>query len=236
MISNISDKIVFNALKNIKYGRFYLTNFNGEKYTFGKDNEILKVNTKINKPGFTLDVVNKGSIGLAEAYMRGDFETDNLSELIEITARNIKLIHRFSGVLDFPIINFIKNTFGEQHTYIFKTDNDKLITNNCTKKFHVSPFINMECHYCFRVLKTTEKISIIIDQKDNEGKLLYASQDGKAKELNEKNLIFSYICHPLMTFKIIAAIHFEALKLWFKGIKVIKRKLKIKNNISIEEK
>ena len=134
------------------------------------------------------------------------------------------------------ILYEVKNTFGEQHTYIFKTNNDKLITNNCTKKFHVSPFINMECHYYFRVLKTSEKISIIIDQKDNEGKLLYASQDGKAKDLNEKNLIFSYICHPLMTFKIIAAIHFEALKLWFKGIKVIKRKLKIKNNISIEEK
>ena len=106
MISNISDKIVFNALKNIKYGRIYLTNFNGEKYTFGKKNETLEVNVKINKPGFTLDVVNKGSIGLAEAYMRGDFETDNLSKLIEITARNIKLIHRFSGVLDFPIINY----------------------------------------------------------------------------------------------------------------------------------
>ena len=43
--------------------------------------------------------------------MRGDFETDNLSDLIEITARNIKLIHRFSGLLDFPVINFIKNTF-----------------------------------------------------------------------------------------------------------------------------
>ena len=57
MISNISDKIVFNALKNIQYGRIYLTNFNGEKYTFWKENEILKVNIKINKPGFTLDVV-----------------------------------------------------------------------------------------------------------------------------------------------------------------------------------
>ena len=77
MISNISDKIVFKALKNIKYGRIYLTNFNGEKYIFGKENEILKVNIKINKPGFTLDVVNKGSIGMAESYMRGDFETDN---------------------------------------------------------------------------------------------------------------------------------------------------------------
>jgi len=134
------------------------------------------------------------------------------------------------------ILYEVKNTFGEQHTYIFKTDDEKVIVNDCTKKFHVSPFIEMECHYYFRVLKPSDKISVIIDQKDKDGKLLYASQDGKAKELNEKNLLVSFISHPLMTFKIIAAIHYEALKLWLKGIKVIKKKFKIKNNISIEEK
>ena len=134
------------------------------------------------------------------------------------------------------ILYEVKNTFGEQHTYVFKTDDDKVVINNCTKKFHVSPFIEMECHYYFRVLKPSDKISVIIDQKDKDGKLLYASQDGKAAELNEKNLLTSYISHPLMTFKIIAAIHYEALKLWLKGIKIIKRKLKIKNNLSIEKK
>ena len=130
----------------------------------------------------------------------------------------------------------VKNTFGEQHTYVFKTEDEKVIINDCNKKFHVSPFIEMECHYYFRVLKPSDKISVIIDQKDKDGKLLYASQDGKAAELNEKNLLTSYISHPLMTFKIIAAIHYEALKLWLKGIKIIKRKLKIKNNLSIEKK
>ena len=134
------------------------------------------------------------------------------------------------------ILYEVKNTFGEQHTYIFKTDDEKVIVNDCAKKFHVSPFIEMECHYYFRVLKPSDKISVIIDQKDKDGKLLYASQDGKAKELNEKNLLVSFISHPLMTFKIIAAIHYEALKLWLKGIKLIKKKFKIKNNISIEEK
>jgi len=134
------------------------------------------------------------------------------------------------------ILYEVKNTFGEQHTYIFKTDDEKVIVNDCTKKFHVSPFIEMECHYYFRVLKPSDKISVIIDQIDKDGKLLYASQDGKAKELNEKNLLFSYISHPLMTFKIIAAIHYEALKLWLKGIKIIKKKFNIKNNISIEKK
>ena len=94
----------------------------------------------------------------------------------------------------------------------------------------------MECHYYFRALKPSDKISVIIDQKDKDGKLLYASQDGNAKKLNEKNLLISYISHPLMTFKIIVAIHYEALKLWIKGIKIIKRKFKIKNNISVERK
>ena len=133
------------------------------------------------------------------------------------------------------ILYEVKNTFGEQHTYLFKIkENDNLIENTCKKKFHVSPFIEMDCKYFFKILKPGNKISIIIDQYDEKGKLLYASQDGSRIELNNKNLFLSYLKHPLMTFKIIAAIHFEAFKLWTKGIKFIKKKLKIKNNISYE--
>ena len=129
----------------------------------------------------------------------------------------------------------VKNTFGEQHTYIFKIkENDNFVKHTCKKKFHVSPFIEMDCTYFFKILKPSNKISLIIDQHDHEGKLLYASQDGIRIDLNNKNLILSYLKHPLMSFKIIAAIHFEAFKLWTKGIKFIKKKLKIKNNISIE--
>ena len=133
------------------------------------------------------------------------------------------------------ILYEVKNTFGEQHTYIFKTkENENYIKHTCKKKFHVSPFIEMDCTYFFKILKPSEKISVIIDQYDEEGKLLYASQDGDRIEFNNKNLVLSYLRHPLMTFKIIVAIHFEAFKLWTKGIKSIKKKLKIKNNISIE--
>ena len=133
------------------------------------------------------------------------------------------------------ILYEVKNTFGEQHTYIFKNkENENPIKHSCKKKFHVSPFIEMNCTYFFKILKPCEKISVIIDQHDEEGKLLYASQDGNRIELNNKNLFLSYIKHPLMTLKIIAAIHFEAFKLWSKGIKFIKKKLNIKNNISNE--
>ena len=133
------------------------------------------------------------------------------------------------------ILYEVKNTFGEQHTYIFKIKkNENLIQNMCKKKFYVSPFIEMDCTYFFRILKPNNKISVIIDQYDQEGKILYASQDGIRSELNNKNLIKSYLKHPLMTFKIILAVHYEAFKLWAKGIKFVKKKLKIKNNISTE--
>ena len=133
------------------------------------------------------------------------------------------------------ILYEVKNTFDEQHTYIFKNkENENTIKHTCKKKFHVSPFIEMNCTYFFKILKPGDKISVIIDQYDEEGKLLYASQDGSRIELNNKNLFLSYLKHPLMTFKIIAAIHFEAFKLWIKGIRFVKKKLKIKNNISFE--
>ena len=94
----------------------------------------------------------------------------------------------------------------------------------------------MECKYFFKILIPGNKLSVIINQRDDTGKLLYASQDGIKKKLNNKNLIISYPTHPLMTFKIIGAIHYEALKLWLKGIKFVKKKLKLKNNISFEIK
>jgi uncharacterized protein len=133
------------------------------------------------------------------------------------------------------ILYEVKNTFGEQHTYIFRVEkNTNLIQNNCSKKFHVSPFIGMNCHYFFRLLKPGNKISVIIDQYDNTDKILYASQDGVRTDFNTKYLVKSYLKHPIMTFKIITAIHYEAFKLWIKGIKFIKKKIKIKNDITME--
>ena len=132
------------------------------------------------------------------------------------------------------ILYEVKNTFGEQHTYIFKVKNNDILQHSCSKKFHVSPFIEMNCNYFFKILKPGEKISVIIDQYQSNEKLLYASQDGKRVNFTSAELIKSYLKHPLMTFKIILAIHFEAFKLWVKGIKFIKKKLKIKNNITFE--
>ena len=110
-LNRLSDKLVFNILAGINVGYLEITNYQGEVFKFGNPQDNLKAKLKIKKPNFSFNLIKGGSIGFAESYMRGEFETDNLSNLIEITARNIKIIHKFSGLLDLPIINFIKNIF-----------------------------------------------------------------------------------------------------------------------------
>ena len=110
-LNSISDQIVFKFLKFIKHGSIKLINYDGKIYNFGNPEENLKVEVKINKPGLTFQIIKNGSVGLAEAYMIGIFETKNLSDLIELTARNIKLIYKFSGLFDISFLNNLRRFF-----------------------------------------------------------------------------------------------------------------------------
>ena len=109
LLHSISDKIVFNLLKNLKHGSLEIINLNGVKLTFGDFDNQLKAKIIIKTPALTYNLIKGGSIGFAECYMRGEFETPNLSNLIEIMARNIQIVYKFSGLLDLPFINFFKN-------------------------------------------------------------------------------------------------------------------------------
>ena len=111
ILNQLSDNFVFKTLKYIKYGQLKLTSFNGDVYYFGNEKENLKAEIKIKKPDFTLSLIINGSIGLAESYMKDEFETNNLSNLIELTAKNIDIIYKFSGIFDLPVINYVKNKF-----------------------------------------------------------------------------------------------------------------------------
>ena len=107
----LSDKIVFNSLKLIKHGFLEIQNHDSKIYKFGNESELLRAKIKINKPGLTLQIIKSGSVGLAEAYMRNEFETDNLTNLIEITAKNIKIVYKFSGIFDLSMIYKLKSIF-----------------------------------------------------------------------------------------------------------------------------
>ena len=129
----------------------------------------------------------------------------------------------------------VKNTFNEQHTYIFKVKDNNKIDQKCKKKFYVSPFMDMDTFYNFKLLNPNEKLSISIKQTDKEDVVLTAVQTGERKEFTFKQLILNFFRYPLMSVKIISAIHFEALLLWKKGAIYRKRDKKIKNNLSYEK-
>ena len=129
----------------------------------------------------------------------------------------------------------VKNTFNEQHTYIFKIKNDKEITQKCKKRFYVSPFMDMETYYNFKLINPNNKLSIFIKQTDSKGTILTATQTGDKKEFNFKQLVKNFFKYPLMTIKIISSIHYEALLLWKKGAIYKQKNIKFKNNLSFEE-
>mgnify|MGYP001462815134 FL=1 len=104
----LSENFILNKLKLIKEGSLNLTNHNDEKFAFGNPGKEIKANIKINTPKFYLNILKGGSTGLAECYVRDEFSTPDLTSLIELTAKNIDLTHRFSGVLN---IRFLKNLF-----------------------------------------------------------------------------------------------------------------------------
>ena len=132
------------------------------------------------------------------------------------------------------ILYEVKNTFDEQHTYLFKVENEKNIKMRCEKKLYVSPFMDMETYYDFKIDNPTKMLSVIIKQSDKNGIILTATQSGNRKEFSLKQLIKNFFIYPLMTFKIITAIHYEALLLWKKGAKYRSRNNKIKNNLTYE--
>lgn len=168
-LNNWSDKIVFSSLKLIKKGHLILTNYDDEKYLFGDPSQKLKVKIKINKPGLTYQIVKSGSIGLAEAYMRGDFETDDLTNLIELTAKNINLVYKFSGLLDFSLFNKIKN-------FLLKN-------NKSRSKKNISKHYDLGNEFFSLWLDPTLTYSsAIFDQKDND---LEKAQINKYKKLVE---------------------------------------------------
>ena len=168
-LNNWSDKIVFSSLKLIKKGHLILTNYDDEKYLFGDPSQKLKVKIKINKPGLTYQIVKSGSTGLAEAYMRGDFETDDLTNLIELTAKNIKLVYKFSGLLDFSLFNKIRNLL--------------LKNNKSRSKKNISKHYDLGNEFFSLWLDPTLTYSsAIFDQKDND---LEKAQINKYKKLVE---------------------------------------------------
>ena len=111
ILNYIADSFAFWNLRKISNGYLNLTDPAGRKYTFGDPNSSLRAKIKINDPSFFYKILRKGSAGLGESYINEEFETEDLTSLIELSAKNIKTTHKFSGFFDFSILGkfLIKN-------------------------------------------------------------------------------------------------------------------------------
>jgi len=110
--SKISENFILNKLESIKGGSLNLKNHNQKIKIFGEPNGIVNADIAVHNPKFYFNILKGGSTGLAECYVRDEFTTSDLTSLIELTARNINLTHRFSGVLRIKFLkNLLKNLF-----------------------------------------------------------------------------------------------------------------------------
>jgi uncharacterized protein len=117
----------------------------------------------------------------------------------------------------------VNNTFGERHCYLLAVPADTApgmpVVHHCAKQFHVSPFNAMDMVYRFRVKPPGAALSVLIRTYDADGELLFAAHTARLVALNDATLARLALTQPLLTYKVMAGIHWEALKLWIKGAK-----------------
>ena len=135
--------------------------------------------------------------------------------------------HRRDGALR-AIVCEVNNTFGERHCYLLATEGPMAWgqSHSARKVFHVSPFCAVEGSYRFRFMRTlhnkegasSERLVARIEYHDAEGPLLLTSVSGKLHALNDVSAALAFVRHPLMSFGVIARIHWQALRLFIKRV------------------
>ena len=124
------------------------------------------------------------------------------------------------------IIHEVHNTFGERHSYVMPVRGGAtdIIEHYCPKEFYVSPFLGMDMAYDFRVRPPGAKVEVSIYGKENDKTVIAASLSGTHSELTDGTLIKAFASHPLLTLKVIAGIHWHALRMVLKGFRLHTRK------------
>tara|TARA_B100001540_G_C15816615_1_gene647885 strand:- start:6287 stop:6787 length:501 start_codon:yes stop_codon:yes gene_type:complete len=135
------------------------------------------------------------------------------------------------------VIYEVTNTFGERHSYLFSISWDdeqkKVIRHRCDKAFYVSPFISQQSSYDFRLMVPGTRLSVVICQSEYSQPVLNASFTATQDELSDRKLAVMFFKYPLMTAKIILAIHWQAFRLWRKGVTFLRHTVAPKQALTI---
>ena len=118
-------------------------------------------------------------------------------------------------------VHAVRNTFGQRHDYVLPTDRTRggFVEQRAGKVFYVSPFMPMDLRYAFEIAPPGETVHIGVDVLDDEGLLLTATFAGERRDLSDAELWKALANHPWQVAGVLAAIHWEAVKLVFKGFR-----------------
>lgn len=134
---------------------------------------------------------------------------------------SVYLCHQADGRLAATLYE-VSNTFGERHSYLIpvERDADAVIRQTVEKRFYVSPFMDMDLSYRFLLAPPATSVRLVVDVDDERGALLNAVFVGKGQSLTDAHLLAAWASHPLLTLKVVLAIHWEALRLFARGLRV----------------
>jgi len=123
------------------------------------------------------------------------------------------------------IVYEVNNTFGDRHHYVLPVDapTGRALGQSCSKKMYVSPFNQVEGEYEFHVSPPGKKLAVGVNLRVDGAPVLKAYLSAQPKTLSDRTLLQAFTRMPAMTFKVIAAIHWEALLLWLKGLPIARR-------------
>ena len=131
---------------------------------------------------------------------------------------SVYFCHDRAGALT-AILYEVSNTFRQRHIYVIPVDAaaEGPVHQRCDKIFYVSPFLDMDMTYEFRIVPPGVRLAVAVEGLKHGARVIAASFAGERKPFTDRTLLRAFVGHPLLSFAIVAAIHWEALKLWLKG-------------------
>ncbi len=233
-ISKVMHKRLFPKVNAFTYGIYYLAfplskiselniprNKSGIMSFYDKDHGY--------KDGSNIAVWVKDTLKQSGIECNGEVILVTLPRILGYVFNPISFYFCFDELQNLKVVICeVNNTFSETHSYICVNKNGETIRGDqwlsAEKVFHVSPFLEREGRYQFRFNIKDKKLGIWIDYFDRENrKKLITSLVGNFEEINKFNLCKAFFKYPLITFKAIFLIHFEAVKLLLKRMAYIKK-------------
>ena len=136
---------------------------------------------------------------------------------------SIYFCHQADGTLA-ALLYEVHNTFGERHSYLIPVDSGgRTLHQHCNKAFYVSPFMDLDMRYDFSLRVPGESIAIFIRASRSGQHVMTACLSGRRREFTDSSLLYACLAVPALTFKVTAAIYWEALRLWLKGLRLRRR-------------